>query len=387
MDQMYGASPFGGGQALPSYAPTTPTYTMPQGQSTVGSAYWETGDYLANQGWQKVDEWWMPPGKEGEVYRPNEKAVYEFRGGRWQRWQPTLQPIPFAGGQFETLEEMHASLLASVKGLPGGKGNELMQFPGATFKDFLEKLVNGESFGTYVDQFITPAVREQAQMLLTPEEYEPESTVENWNESLSTLIKQLDTGEMTIEDLANSDNIMAGWLQTVLDQSVQTGDILGNFIDENGNLAPELQEMQNWFATHQDNQEEWQKFNRDLAMHAISQGRSVNSGYYSEHVANSVAGYAAGVTEQATQVIQREIQDQWNYVANSLKEVLKMAGQESQLAQFEADMQLAYDKMLQDYSQQIQLLAQAIGENKAAQFGDIFTGILSGILNIGLSFL
>jgi hypothetical protein len=373
---------------------------MPTGQSTVGSGYFGTVDYLTHQGYvKKIDpvtrmEIYLPPGKEGDVYKTDSDALYEYRGGDWQLWQSPLEKsFGLEGGAFEGVEGLtnfYETFMTLVNN-PFGAGTIALQgAEGMTEEEFIERLARADNPQDSIDEVIkniaTPEAIAAAQYHLDPEKFIPETTVESWQKQMNDLLAGLDTGEYDLENLPE-DNIMSDWIRDVAKLSGQTGDILGDFIDEEGNLAPELQEMQNWFATHQDNQAEWQQFNRDLAMHAISQGRSVNSGYYSEHVANSVGNYAAGIATQATEIIHKEIEAQWKYIANSLERLLIDAGRASEAERFIDQMNTEYDAMLQEYNQEIMSLSEAIAQNKAAQFGDIFTGILSGILNIGLSFL
>jgi len=209
-----------------------------------------------------------------------------------------------------------------------------------------------------------------------------------WQTQLSDLMGDIqqgnyikDDGTIDYDALRNSDNIMGQWFADTLEQSYGTGLIMGDIMDESGNLAPELQVMEQYFQSPEQEQA-YNKFSRELAFNALAKGQTLNSGYYSNYVGDIVANRAAEITDQVASLLSNEIESQYKYVANSIKNMLIEAGRDAEAERLTNEMNTNFTAIQQEYQQQIDLLAQAIAEQDAAQTGDIFTGVLAAILSI-----
>lgn len=205
---------------------------------------------------------------------------------------------------------------------------------------------------------------------------------ENLAENLEAGGFQLDNGTVDIEGLRNSDHPFGGWLATVLDESYKTGRIMGDIVDEEGNLAPELTEMTNFFAQNEGFKQDYMEFNRQMASHAIASGKSLNSGYYSDYVADVVSQTAFDITGQVSERIMDDIKKQYDYVTNSFVSLLEQARSATEAETFGNALSQAYAGIEEQYRQQAEIIAAQIAETEAAATGQKITGILGFILNI-----
>ncbi|KKL04639.1 hypothetical protein LCGC14_2614060, partial [marine sediment metagenome] len=209
---------------------------------------------------------------------------------------------------------------------------------------------------------------------------------ENLVENLEAGGFQLDDGTVDIEGLRNSDHPFGGWLSTVLEESYKTGRIMGDIVDEEGNLAPELTEMTEYFAQNEGLKQDYMDFNRQMASHAVASGKSLNSGYYSDHVANVISQTAFDITGQVSERIMDDIKKQYDYVANSFKSLLEEARSATEAETFGNALSQAYAGIEEQYRQWAETLAASVAETEAAAQGQQITGILTFILNlIGLA--
>ena len=179
--------------------------------------------------------------------------------------------------------------------------------------------------------------------------------------------------------------MMSDWLADVLETSFETGLIQSDFFDAEGNLIPELENMSLFFESDPQAMENWNRYNKELAMHAIAKGQSIESAYYSEAVAGAVVEYAAQVADQATQLLANEMKMQYEYIASSFQNMLVEAGLQQQSEGFIAAMDRAYAGIQQKYEMGLEELAARISENEAANRGSIFSGIFSFIVNAALT--
>jgi len=223
--------------------------------------------------------------------------------------------------------------------------------------------------------------------------------IKSWSESYQELLEGIESGEITyLNEQGNLDltqlrnmGIMGNWFADVLENSYKTGVIGGNIIqynEETGEyeLAPELQEMENYIGFQSPEvQEQWREYNRQLALNAIAAGHSLNSGFYSEHAANVIAEYSANVTNQVAQTMMGEIEAQYNYIANSLKQSLVELGVITDGEAFMADMATQWEANQEQYRQQIEALAMEVAETEAARFGDILTSVLTFAAQIAIA--
>jgi len=212
--------------------------------------------------------------------------------------------------------------------------------------------------------------------------------VQSWQDQMNTLMSDLqsgkwttDTGQMDIEAMRNSNEPFTKWMADVLEQSYKTGSIMGDFVDENGNLAPELQAMSDYFQSPEQEQA-YNKFSRELAFNALAKGQTLNSGYYSNYVADIVANRAAEISGQVSDVMMKDIEAQYTYIAESLKNMLVKAGRDAEAEALASQMDVQYATLQQQYQQQVDLLAAQAAADEAARTGDIFTGVLAAILSI-----
>jgi hypothetical protein len=168
-------------------------------------------------------------------------------------------------------------------------------------------------------------------------------------------------------------------------QSYYTGDIASQFINpDTGELAPELQEMYDFFEQDSDLARDMADYQRAMAYYASSQGHSINSGYYSEVIGNVISEQSIAIADQVANVMLKDMEDQWRYISNSMMFMAKEAGQDIDTAAFNDQMEAEWEALQEEFRQNTDLLSQQAAEQSAATFGDIFSGILSAILTIGM---
>ena len=216
--------------------------------------------------------------------------------------------------------------------------------------------------------------------------------IQSWQDQMNAMISDLQSGKWTtdagvdIEGMRNSGQPFANWMADVLEESYKTGSIMGDFVDENGNLAPELQTMEQYFQSPEQ-ERAYNKFSRELAFNALAKGQPLNSGYYSNYVADIVANRSAEIAGQVSDVMMKDIESQYTYIAESLKNMLQKAGRDAEAETLATQMATQYKALQQQYQEQADLLAAQIAEEDAARTGDIFTGVLAAILSIATAIL
>lgn len=212
-----------------------------------------------------------------------------------------------------------------------------------------------------------------------------------WTEQYQNLLEKLDSGEISyIDETGNLDTtqlrqmgMVGNWFADVLENSYKTGLISGDIIQYNPDtgkyeFAPEIQEMENQIGLmNEENKRAFQQFNRQLALNAIASGHSLNSGFYSDYTARGIAEYSANVADQISSVMMNEIQSQYQYIANSLKQGLVDIGVNVDMEQFTADIENQWSQIQQQYQQQVEALAQQAAENSAETMGNIVTSAVA----------
>ncbi len=229
---------------------------------------------------------------------------------------------------------------------------------------------------------------------------ELEADFTNWQDQITDFMGTLESGDITYDpdtgtfvDAEGNTQTgwVADWMKEVVGQSYETGGISGELftIDEDGNivLAEELQTMSDWFENNPDVQQDYMEYNRQLAAHAIASGKSLNSGYYSEAAANAVSNYAAQQTDQIAQVMMEDIGSQFEYIANSIANMMKDIWKGNQQQMFQEAMATQRAALEQQYDQWTQQMAANVAETNAARQGEIITSIFTFIINMGLLFL
>ena len=224
-------------------------------------------------------------------------------------------------------------------------------------------------------------------------------TLANYQDTLNNLVTQLNAGEVEFDPLTGQmtdsegnviEGAMSTWLSGMLAESYRTGNIAGDLyeIDEDGNLVmnESLQDMLDSFSTMDERtQGEIMEFNRQMAAHAIASGKSLNSGYYSEHVADIMAERNMQVTGQFSEMIMDEMQSQFDFIAQSMGDIMRGFMNEQELKAFNERMATEKAAIEEQMREQSELLAASVAEGDAARTGQIFTAIFSLIINLLLA--
>jgi len=417
LDKMYG-----GQQTMQSApgmeSPTKYSIPMPENYVSEGgfggtnktAAY---NQYLQERGWTKDESGrWMPEGTEQyQTYEDAGGNRYIYTNGEWKQMTRTEEGKYTLGEDYalqqaraeqtryvEKIDEARAALTEHEKLMPTPPnpryaGNAAVQAYEAELaewqakKDELEHQI--ETYQSMIDwrknQIMQEVEREGATV-----------DTQRWQDQLQGLMDQIEMGEISYTDeegnidvssLRESGNVMSDWLADVLEESANTGVIQGALTDEEGNLAPELETMVSYYESNPELQENFDRFNKQMAMNAIASGQSLNSAYYSEHTANIVADYSAQVGEHIVQTMMGELESQYNYVQNSFAAAMKQAGIDVDTDVFAANMERAYDAIREEYRQGIEQLAMAVAEREADRRGAIFSGILSFVIDSALSLI
>jgi len=394
LDRMYGGMP-----TAPPGPPTAPTFPIDVPEDYVPSAGYDDYDqYLEDQGWTlRTDDtgvdFWLPPGERGDVYETSGGITYVYRGGEWR------EPLT---GEYATDFVSDADFIEAVRlvGYGGMEGAE--QFiesfitdtpsPESGLKGTIAELKEGMELAGIDEKRQKEIIRNLKRA--RDAHWLKQDPIETWQDQLESLMKQFEAGEIEYIDengglditaLRGMGNMMSDWLADVLETSFETGLIQSDFFDAEGNLIPELENMSLFFESDPQAMENWNRYNKELAMHAIAKGQSIESAYYSEAVAGAVVGYAAQVADQATQLLANEMKMQYEYIASSFQNILVEAGLQQQSEGFIAAMDRAYAEIQQKYEMGLEELAARISENEAANRGSIFSGIFSFIVNAALT--
>lgn len=390
-----------GGQALemPTVGAGGPSPLAPPPDQGIPETGLQTGaeDYLGETGqWEQLylsGDWrWMPTNaQEGQVYDDQADTRWMMRNGEWIKFEylQNVQENP------RTLEEWFRadSVLAET-----GKGGNY--FPAEGWNT-IEEWMQWRLDGRVNDE--NRAVLENGLRLkgidpTTGTELEADFT--NWQDQITDFMGTLESGDITYDpdtgtfvDAEGNTQTgwVADWMKEVVGQSYETGGISGELftIDEDGNivLAEELQTMSDWFENNPDVQQDYMEYNRQLAAHAIASGKSLNSGYYSEAAADAVSNYAAQQTDQIAQVMMEDIGSQFEYIANSIANMMKDIWKGNQQQMFQEAMATQRAALEQQYDQWTQQMAANVAETNAARQGEIITSIFTFIINMGLLFL
>jgi len=223
-----------------------------------------------------------------------------------------------------------------------------------------------------------------------------DNMISGWQEQVSNFMDTLDSGEVSwdadsgtfMSDGETQSGWVTDWMSEVVKKSYETGGIAGmDYIDAEGNLAPELQTMSDWFDQNLDVGEDYARYNRELAANAIASGKSLNSGYYSEAAANAVSNYAAQQTDQIAKVMMEDIGSQFEYISNSIANMMVGIADESKRNAFLNNIQTQKEAIMQQYDQFTKQLAANVAETQAARRGEIITSIFTFIINMGLALL
>ena len=402
LDRMYGGQP----TTLPQMA-AAGQYNIPlPGSYQPTAGYGDYDQYLEDQGWvreynvEAQDYVWRPGNAtEGQIYQDSLGENWIFENGTWIKYtESSMFQLPLPP------ETPPASQT------PGPSG-DLYAPPGSLLPDTL--IANWHGSGLNYRDWLLSAKMQH-------ENYEPESEaernyiennlnlinqeleriqevtpdIENWQDQLTSLMEQLEAGELDYLDengnldvtaLREGNNIMGNWLADVLETSYETGLIQSDFFDEEGNLVPELESMAAFFESDPQAMENWNRYNKQLAMHAIASGHSVESAYYTEATANAVVAYGAQVADQITQTLSDEMKMQYEYIANSFKSAMDEAAEDYATEDFINKMNNAYDAIQQQYQMGLEQLAAQISEGQSGMMGSIFSGALSFIVNMALT--
>jgi len=391
-----GQGMYGTQQELPEVGAGQPTPIAPTPEQGIPETGLQTGaeDYLGTEGsgWEQIVldgvPQWMPTNvQEGDVYETTDQKRYIWRNGEWVGEGQTMPP-PSWGNQ-----NLYNQYINSTAGADDN----------VSYTDYLEYLRR-----TAVNQYeqkpdifgdnpaLIQAIDDELALIgQTPEGEVLEPTIVNWQDQLSTFMESMQGGDLTYDAATGTfvdaegnaqDSWMSTWMSEVIGRSHETGGISGEdffTIDEDGNitLAEELQTMSDWFDQNDVN-EDYARYNRELAAHAIASGKSLNSGYYSEAAANAVSNYAAQQTDQIAKVMTDDITSQFNYIANSILNMMKDIMDVDEKQMFADAMRTQQEALEKKYAQQMQQLAMNAAETDAARFGNILSGVITAIINI-----
>lgn len=212
-----------------------------------------------------------------------------------------------------------------------------------------------------------------------------------WQTQLEDLMKGVQNGDIDyINDnglldttaLRNSDNIWGNWMADVLEQSYDTG-VMGDFytVDTEGNVqfSPDVQTLiQHYNDTLTPEQDRYMK---QMRLTALQNGRSVYDPYYSNAMSDYISDRSAEVANNVSQLMNKEMQDQYSYIMNSFKSVLTEAAGATQAEEFASAMNNQWADILSNYQMGLEELAQMAAEQDAAASGQTWAAIIGFISN------
>jgi hypothetical protein len=190
------------------------------------------------------------------------------------------------------------------------------------------------------------------------------------------------------------------WMADMLENSYKTGNLESDFYqtDESGNIVrdpdtnqplyvPEMQTMVNYLTNGTpEDQQRWNEYRREMAASALSQGHTMNSGYYQDQVAQNVANRAAQAGQQVSDYITKEITSQYEYIQNSMANALQEMGYVTDAEGFVSSMRLNYEQIMEKYRQGIEEIRVQVEEQQMARRGDAFGAMIGGLASIALGF-
>ncbi len=313
-----------------------------------------------------------------------------------------------------TIEELKALALTDVPGkaewdkiIPLLEVHEAKVIEIKKYADMLgidvdvNRLRNDYQYGKDIEAQINTRVSEEGEFVnITNFEGLQQNLITGWQENITEFMDSFESGDITYDSDTGTfvdaeGNAQTGWvtdwMSEVVGKSYETGGISGELFttDEDGNivLAEELQTMSDWFENNTDAQQDYMEYNRQLAAHAIASGKSLNSGYYSEAAADAVSNYAAQQTDQIAKVMMEDIGSQFEYIANSIANMMKGIWEDNKRNAFLDQMETQRAALEQQYKQWTEQMAANVAETNAARQGEIITAIFTFIINVGLAFL
>lgn len=410
---MYGQTPASYTTPLPTMG-EPPTYTIPPGEETIDEITYgaDYESYLeTSPDWEKVwignEQKWMPTNpQEGQIYDDTIGNRYVFRNNQWiaatetyygrhniyQEWVDFSTRNPEWAQRYGYRGYLAKSLWSAWNQNNTEAAQAIldeMRLKGLSNADIVnefEKQIDYARDKGYSDiaDMMQTALDESG---LSGAEY---AITDDWVQGFEDIVTKMSSGDIVYLDenglldttALREQGAMGSWLADMLEESYKTGQLGGDFYDEEGNIAPELQAMLDSFSTQDETtRQQFFKINRELAAHAIASGQTANSGYYADSLANIVADRAAKVTDQFANVMMNEMETQYNYMANSMGQMLKAMGIYTDEQTFADTMATEREKALEGYRQTMLSIAAEIGETEAGSQGNIITSAIVFVLN------
>jgi hypothetical protein len=383
LDRLYGSQRPPEMAQRPSFGqPPTGTY---QGYTPYQPSGTDIGaeTHLAEQGWTQTKdettgaEVWRPPAIEGQIYEDNMQNRFIFTGGEWVPMGGESDYWQYANANEQGQEQSLTAGIVNLHNLIKEQIdliNSQQQWLSNDPQDFSQNQQAEAAIAEAeqkIDRYnaMIPEIEAELNTLYQSlqDRIEGGEVITSWQDQYQDILEQIDTnafinpdtGEFDIEALRNSGNIMASWVADVIEDSSKTGKIGSDFFveDEEGNmvLAPELQNLQDFYLNNPEMNQQLQRFNRQMAHHALQTGQTLDSGFYSEYVAGEVGRSFATALKQAG----------WDTMADTLADQLK----------------IAYAAIEQEFQQGVDTLAAQVAEQEAATTGNIISGLIGGLLN------
>lgn len=401
---MYGSQ----GLELPSLPEPAP-YSIPESPDTIPDTQYDV-DY--EQALQESGNWeqytvasdnsqlWFPSNaQQGQQYT-------DIAGGTWVRWGNTwLKTIPDEQGGLKFADAEDQPIVGAAEIVDAQSQGDIDAQIAALEQEkaLLRTPAGGGAPGGAEAPRNAERIREIDEEIdrlrgLTPGDVPAIDTsldtLANYEDTLENLIESLNDGDLTFDPLTGQltdaegniiEGAMSTWLSGMMAESYKTGDIAGALyeVDEDGNItmSQELQDlMDSYSMLDERTQGEMMEFNRQMAAHSLASGQSLNSGYYSEHVANVMADRSMKVTSTFSEQIGKEMQDQYSFIAESLSDIMKSFMSAEEVEAFNANMATQKDAIDEMIRQQSELLAASIAEADAAKTGQIITAIFTLII-------
>jgi len=426
-------------QALPQPETTTPTTgtTVTPEEAFVESGQWER--ITDNFG----TEFLMPTNVvEGQVYQL-ESGTYTKRNGKWYQvnrgWDATgkyqtwvySETQPFISEQeraniagteygfidtgtlqsdYDKLKSNYETLLASA-GVPNITSladimPAMERIHENANDEYYGRRDTGKSFEEWRDEYVKLKnfYWENKDIL---EEYEDtlkgmeqtvgvsevgEATITtSWQEQAESFFQDIsdvdlidENGMLDTTALRDMDNPLGAWYADVLDNSIKTGSLIDDFhvIDESGNLVinPELTNLVDTALA--DVGDQYDRMAKNMQLAAIQNGHSINDVFYSTKVADFNANVSMQMSQNMSNIMMREMESGYKYIANSLTNALRSIGRTTEAEAFATQMATAWTDSQESYQEKIDQMAEDLAEQKSTANGQIWTTIITAAASV-----
>ena len=402
MDYLYGprSKPQGPAQTPMMGVKVAQQQPTDQGTQDVGGTKIRMTDYLASHGYEELEDrfgnkrWFPVTPQEGQQYEDTGGMAWIFTNGSWvQMTRDETTGVlgadprqPYAEDLEKALQSDDIQHLISVRNIMAGKDVDHPLFRGEGGKDaalarFDEKIADLQK------QAGAPT-------------WDPNAAVTpSWQTELTDLSDKLGYGEIEYIDsetgaldtaTLREQGAMGDWFADVLEQSFDTGLIAGDFWQKNEETGalevnPQLQDLVNNYSDEQIQQQN--TFMQELRLKALQQGHSPADPYYSRVLSDYVTNQANTITSYVTDTMQREFEDQYTFIGNSIRDLLMEAGYATESEAFANAIAEKYAAAKDQFDMEMRKMAvelEAVERARRGQFISSLVGTVFAALTLAV---